>query len=223
MLSIETLTQEELYLLPSHKLEFIMTIKRRTNLGIKECKKFMDDNWQAILDYQKQLEGYTAEGCHVIPPYEYLSESTIINKDEYLTNEELELFNSGKKLQCVKAIKERLDIGLKEAKDIVDKYEISIMENSNLNVAKLTIESLIGEKLPKYVKALKIFTFDEKKYVLAAIEYQDKFKEEYQFDFMTTSAFSEGLAIYSNLYDNEWYLETDLNIYKKILFECIKK
>lgn len=211
MLNINTITEEEIDALSKNqRLLFVKLLKERTGHSLKECKEFCDDNMVRILNSRSPQN----------TPFNIYEQNS--GSVPVLSIEEYNLLQQGAGLACVKSIKERLQIGLKEAKDVYDYYkDFSVkygMEYIKSNF-EIQDDSEIYNNIPKGLVVLKTFTHENKKNVVVKIGNQEVFDKENQYDFILRNELSNNITIYTNIFDDFWEISTDINVYKKALNE----
>ena len=217
MLLFKDVTPEEREAFKTSKLEFVRLVKNRTGCGLKEAKEFSDD--------------FSDEIQMIINGESYNLELEVMIEDE------LSMLYEGYKLDCVKALKERLhtdsfggpmhkQFGLKEAKEVADHYQnlLKVFGFDYVKDYRLEVKTReIYNNIPKGLKILKLFNFKNVNHVLVSIKDSEIFLEENKFDLFLQEELSDGLAIYTNRFSNFWELELSISVYKKVLNEFIKK
>lgn len=109
-------------------LSAVKCIRELSGLGLKESKDLYDQ----FKDYPESLDEYSFGngGRWAEPESEQKPNSSDIRDD--VLNEAKRISKGGNKIGAIKYVKDNLNIGLKEAKDIVDNFYYGVSENTEI-------------------------------------------------------------------------------------------
>ena len=107
-------------------MENIKTLAQRYIQEYKRTPEF--GNWDAVIELGKQLaDTVLQDGVQTSLPLEIVAKETNPSLSLYgLKAKERELIKNGAFVAAIKSVRERTHLGLKEAKDLCDRYRTAV-------------------------------------------------------------------------------------------------